>query len=302
MTSGNQLTVVVSQGRSRNPAKRRREEELTAALAAEPVEVIVVPHLHDLSADGPAMTRLRGVEGDLVVFAWLHTRAVHWILDRNGIRGRAVETLPGLEEAQHDAPPGEPGDQETVAQRRETPDRRIVCADLRRHVSAEPYVEAFRRFLAETVVAPSPPSQGPVQIEEETARRWYPVIDFSRCTNCMECVDFCLFGVYGLDISETILVEQPDNCRMGCPACARVCPAGAILFPQHKDPAIAGSEATRPGGMKIDLSGLFGGDGDVSPMDTATQERAEHLRQAEKTPSPQDDLDELMDELDKMDL
>ena len=55
-------------------------------------------------------------------------------------------------------------------------------------------------------------------------RRWYPVIDYSRCTNCMECIDFCLFGVYGIDQQETILVEQPDNCRKGCPACSRVCP------------------------------------------------------------------------------
>ena len=80
-----------------------------------------------------------------------------------------------------------------------------------------------------------------VRINEEPARRWYPVIDFSRCTNCMECIDFCLFGVYGVDSAETILVEQPDNCRKGCPACSRVCPENAIIFPQHKTPAIAGS-------------------------------------------------------------
>ena len=32
----------------------------------------------------------------------------------------------------------------------------------------------------------------PIQIEEDTARRWYPVIDYTRCTNCLECLDFCL--------------------------------------------------------------------------------------------------------------
>ena len=79
------------------------------------------------------------------------------------------------------------------------------------------------------------------QIDEPTSRRWYPVIDFDRCTNCMECVDFCLFGVYGIDDDETILVELPDNCRKGCPACSRVCPEQAIIFPQHKTPAIAGA-------------------------------------------------------------
>ncbi|MCA9248690.1 MAG: ferredoxin family protein, partial [Planctomycetales bacterium] len=94
-------------------------------------------------------------------------------------------------------------------------------------------------------------------VEEEPARRWYPVIDFSRCTNCMECIDFCLFGVYGLDKAETILVEQPDNCRKGCPACSRVCPENAIIFPQHKTPTIAGSNEAA-GSLKIDLSKLFG--------------------------------------------
>ena len=53
------------------------------------------------------------------------------------------------------------------------------------------------------------------RIEETGGRRWYPVIDFSRCTNCMECIDFCLFGVYGVDCLDTSLVEQPDNCRKG---------------------------------------------------------------------------------------
>ena len=84
-----------------------------------------------------------------------------------------------------------------------------------------------------------------IRVEEETGRRWYPVIDYSRCTNCMECIDFCLFGVYGVDNIETILVEQPDNCRKGCPACSRVCPENAIMFPQHKTPAIAGSRRGR---------------------------------------------------------
>ena len=45
--------------------------------------------------------------------------------------------------------------------------------------------------------------------------------------------------------AETILVEQPDNCRKGCPACSRVCPENAIIFPQHKTPAIAGLQWKR---------------------------------------------------------
>jgi len=135
----------------------------------------------------------------------------------------------------------------------------------------------------------------------------------------MECIDFCLFGVYGVDDIETILVEQPDNCRKGCPACSRVCPANAIIFPQHKAPAIAGSAVTDAGGLKIDLSLLFGApDKDEDPVAAAARERDEQLilagrpavgmdvgmpkRQTDKPAQPKDELDNLLDELDSLDL
>lgn len=157
-----------------------------------------------------------------------------------------------------------------------------------------------------------------VRIEETGGRRWYPVIDYSRCTNCMECIDFCLFGVYGVDRVETILVEQPDNCRKGCPACSRVCPENAIIFPQHKTPAIAGA-AVGVGSLKIDLSKLFGApDEGKSAEEIAALERDEQLvmagrdavgmtvginkRQAGKTEEPRDELDDLIDGLDELDI
>jgi MinD superfamily P-loop ATPase len=158
-----------------------------------------------------------------------------------------------------------------------------------------------------------------VRISAEANRRWYPVIDYSRCTNCMECIDFCLFGVYGVDKVDTILVEQPDNCRKGCPACSRVCPENAIIFPQHKTPSIAGSELASAGSLKIDLSRLFGApETGESAEEAAIRERDEQLlaagrnavgssvglakRQAEKPPEPKDDLDRLIDQLDELDV
>lgn len=153
----------------------------------------------------------------------------------------------------------------------------------------------------------------PTIIEEEPDRRWYPVIDFSRCTNCLECIDFCLFGVYGIDKVETILVEQPDNCRKGCPACSRVCPENAIIFPQHKTPAIAGSAEVAES-LKIDLSKLFGAP-DLDAVEVAVRERDEQLavvgrdmvghevglekRQARDKEAERDELDDLMDQLDE---
>jgi len=146
-------------------------------------------------------------------------------------------------------------------------------------------------------------------------RRWYPVIDYSRCTNCMECIDFCLFGVYGVDKIDRILVENPDSCRKGCPACSRVCPEHAIIFPQHKTPAIAGDAVAGPGALKIDLSRLFGG---PSAVEIAALERDGELvavgraavgltvgipkRQEGKAKQPKDDMDKLADALDDLDI
>ena len=158
-----------------------------------------------------------------------------------------------------------------------------------------------------------------VRITEEPDRRWYPVIEYARCTNCMECIDFCLFGVYGVDKIETILVEQPDNCRKGCPACSRVCPENAIIFPQHKTPAIAGADVKDAGGMKIDLSRLFGAPETAEDsIAVAARERDEQLllagreavglnvgipkRQTEKSPAAKDELDDLIDALDNYQL
>jgi NAD-dependent dihydropyrimidine dehydrogenase PreA subunit len=153
------------------------------------------------------------------------------------------------------------------------------------------------------------------EFADPVKRRWYPVIDYSRCTNCMECIDFCLFGVYGVDALDRILVEQQDNCKKGCPACSRVCPENAIIFPGHKTPAIAGADG-EVAGLKIDLSKLFGGG--LSALELAAQERDTELvrdgreavgltvgvpkRQSEKPQQPRDELDELMDGLDELNL
>jgi hypothetical protein len=67
-------------------------------------------------------------------------------------------------------------------------------------------------------------------------------MDSSRCINCQHCLQFCLFGVYELNAAGQVEVRNPDQCKTGCPACARICPQSAIMFPLHeKDAAIAGA-------------------------------------------------------------
>ena len=214
------------------------------------------------------------------------------------------------------------GEIRRIAKEQSTP-----VVELTSWVGGSPSEAALKRFESPTndtaLGAGSGPGNGsldssdhePIRIVESADRRWYPVIDFSRCTNCMECIDFCLFGVYGVDAAETILVEQPDNCRKGCPACSRVCPENAIIFPQHKTPAIAGAPVVDTGGFKIDLSKLFGA---PDAVNTAAQERDEQLvlagreavgmevgipkRQTQRASEDRDDLDDLIDCLDDLDL
>ena len=106
---------------------------------------------------------------------------------------------------------------------------------------------------------------------------WFPVIDYDRCTNCMQCLSFCLFGVYGVDAGQKIQVQNNDNCKTNCPACSRVCPEAAIMFPKYKSGPINGdvvsAEDLQREKMKVDISALLGGD--VYSMLRQRSERAQ---------------------------
>ena len=106
---------------------------------------------------------------------------------------------------------------------------------------------------------------------------WFPVIDYDRCTNCMQCLSFCLFGVYGADHEGHIQVQNQDNCKTNCPACSRVCPEAAIMFPKYKAGPINGDivkdEDLQREKMKVDISALLGGD--IYSMLRVRSERAQ---------------------------
>ncbi len=316
------FAVVLSQGQTLHPDRQALEQQLVAQLAQDGHgDVWVVPHLYDLDAQGPSLAALREIVGDLIVLAWLYPRATRWILARHGIGGQVGRTGWDDEEPSADTESSTGaslGDRPTAIG---APPRRIYCLDLRRYETVEPYVQAIRQIVRADGYAAVAEAGSRVQvrsIDEPVRRRWYPVIDFSRCTNCLECIDFCLFGVYGVDEAESVLVELPDHCRKGCPACSRVCPEHAILFPQHKLPAIAGGMLDA-GSLKMDLSSLFGAADDLlGARDVAARERDEHLLiaghrpvgAASPPPAPQptpsaeqkDELDALIDQLDAMDL
>jgi len=87
------------------------------------------------------------------------------------------------------------------------------------------------------------PSTHAELVSEPEWPSWFPVIDYSRCTSCGQCADFCLFGVYEKRDGK-VLVVSPKGCKSNCPACARICPQTAIVFPKYEHGgAIAGAES-----------------------------------------------------------
>lgn len=244
-------TIVISRHPGDDAARQRFEEDLVAELRTAAVRVVVAPHVYYLKATDAAAARLKELVAGgapVVVAGWLYPRALRWALAALGCPVTAERAM-----------------------------------DLRTSTSPQ---ECAARLAAS--VGAGPGSAGVEDLGPGGATRWYPVIDRQRCTGCKQCLDFCLFGVYSPGESDAVLVTQPDNCKPGCPACARVCPAGAIMFPEYGgSAAIAGSTeggSEKPVGAK-------------SPEVPSAASPAASSTAARKN----DELDDLIDALDDLD-
>lgn len=62
---------------------------------------------------------------------------------------------------------------------------------------------------------------------------WKPVIDYSRCNYCFECVKFCPHQVYEVREKDdkNLIVKNPFNCVVFCRACSKTCGPDALSFP-----------------------------------------------------------------------
>jgi NAD-dependent dihydropyrimidine dehydrogenase PreA subunit len=332
-------TVFISQAHG-HPSDDPLDQEIATRLAEEPcIDLFTIPCIYDLTEQHPAVPFLRSIEGDMLVLSRLYPRAARGILEQLRIRGRFIavpDSEIGTEEnrkTELQAQPNHhasPGAKDPYA-------RTIGLLDLRSFPCAASCVtEALRCIQGHSrhdalsvtaapgrpdaaIRAPSAPHTADAvhEIQTPARPRWYPVIDQNLCKNCLECLDFCLFGVYDLDDDGHVTVRNPDQCKNGCPACSRVCPAQAILFPTHPDPCISGGERRHTGPAKIDLSQILGGQ---EPIPQAALDRYQeligkgqrpqrvdprpgkpHQRPAGKTPA-RDELDQLMDDLDELDL
>lgn len=103
---------------------------------------------------------------------------------------------------------------------------------------------------------------------------WYPVIDRARCSGCGTCLEYCLFSVYaarsGSVPAQRVCVSAPLNCKTGCPACARLCPEGALIFPFCPEAALNGEEEEPAHRTREELAAALGDD----PMRLLAERRA----------------------------
>ena len=107
---------------------------------------------------------------------------------------------------------------------------------------------------------------------------WFPTIDYERCHNCKQCMSFCLFGVYETNQEGKVEVTKPQNCKNNCPACARICPEIAIIFPKYTQEPINGEEildeAKERAKVKESLENMLGND----PYQALLQRRRKKAR------------------------
>jgi len=280
MTSKN-ITIVF--GSANQPAEESSldlsEIARTAAQRFSAATVLAAPPLYDVTRFGPLIKQLKATDDNLVIIDLMAPRATFWRLMHAGIKGKLV-AADGSEDLK-DA-------------------RAISCIDATLYDNADQLLDAVARIAP---ASDEDPTREPTVIDEAVRKRWYPIVDYDRCVGCLECLNFCLFGVYGLDEEDRLFVEEPDACRAGCPACARVCPSHAILFPRCPDQAIAGRE-------EFETSPDTDGTAEKADSNQAANERSSAMQAMKKSDDKKkkkpdasaDPLDQLIDEIDDMDL
>ncbi len=243
--------------------------------------ILIIPHLYHLRPDHPAVARLRQIDAPIVLLSWLYPRAARWTLA--ALMGQTPTHLAALNLSRFAEPASCAALAETLLMTEgEAP---LDLQDMVEHCMGDDCMQIF---------------DGSVPVVELESR-WYPVIDRDRCVNCRQCVDFCLFGVYSADGDGSVQVENPDSCKNGCPACSRICPQSAIIFPHYESDAnIAGAMPQQAAPTAGDPASAGNGYGQAP---AGANGGAMHGAAGNGGPmaAPADDLDSLMDQLDELD-
>ncbi len=209
-----------------NSISEESRELFKKILLSSGKEVLVLDDICELAAkkNNKLITFLK--DGGVSIVA-CHPRAVKWLLARTGIELHRLETFRYLDMMKHSfAKVCEEAEVEIPQQYRADVDK-STPALLQKSDDLSEESASFEKEYA-------------LHNSKESTRPWFPVIDYSRCTKCGACMDFCLFGVYGKKDDGTIDVAHPLNCKDNCPACARICPHHAIIFPKYNKAPVNG--------------------------------------------------------------
>jgi len=230
------------------------KQAVRAALAAADGRVEMVADLCELAAAGdPLLGEIAAGPAPLHVVA-CHERAVRWLFEFAGtpLPGPATVHNMRTEEAETIlARLGLRGDTLSPGGRGQGEGDRDVDSP----VTPSPHPSAVK-------------GEGDVPFPAKAPGdwiAWYPVIDYDRCVSCGQCAEFCIFGAFEVEADRRVRVAHPEKCKLNCPACARVCPKSAIIFPKFPDGGpIAGDVGTlgddAEKGMQTDLDRLGHGD------------------------------------------
>ncbi|MHB1461953.1 MAG: ATP-binding protein [Armatimonadota bacterium] len=283
----NSIHVVISRDNTGDHMHHSFEDALAdKCLVSGHYDVLLIPHIYHLSEASLVWVSLPVGSTELVFLSWMHPRPSTALLHQHRC---------GIDESH--------------------------VFNMAAYQSEDDCYAAIEALWAHNI--PDATSKGSLsEITDEITDRWYPVMDGSRCTNCGNCLQFCIFNVYEYDAEHHVTAANPENCKPGCPACSRVCPKSAISFPLYtKDEAIAGapglfvtmsSNPRKPqastGGSVCSLCGQK----PTLMLMTKSDPAAELCKQCGRTipatqkPAPQppqgalDDLDSLVDDLEKL--
>lgn len=272
--------VVISKSFPSSPEKERIEEELAEKLVAHGLDTVVMPHICHLAPDAKSLSFLQTSDEPIIFLGWLQPRASFWSLMRLGIKGKMTQTFalgtPDIQERliatinlaercyccenqtdeRGEEIQGRSGGKfmedagflegfgDSPAEHLHSLSDHCCCnGSLECHdfcLCIDRWIEKIKDLLGGRFPAAKASIK---RFEDPLMEGWYPIIDYSRCNQCLQCLEFCLFGVYETDAKGNLVVMNPDACKPGCPACSRVCPEMAIIFPLYEDDAaIAGAE------------------------------------------------------------
>jgi NAD-dependent dihydropyrimidine dehydrogenase PreA subunit len=66
---------------------------------------------------------------------------------------------------------------------------------------------------------------------------WDPTLDYSKCSSCGKCVDFCHMNTFKFEEKDgkKTTVVNPNRCVVFCRGCEDICPVGAITHPSEEE-------------------------------------------------------------------